>query len=270
MSSSSPEYRATQKFYKNFGEEPIEVLVKGNLQQLVLSSDVDRLVGLGGVPVGQRPGEGARRGGRRERAVRAAGEGADGEGRVRAGHVHQRGGRTDRRTADRSDQAGRSRRPSRPKLSCAKAALARGESAEAAEQARQAGELDHARRASRRASRRWRSSTGSPRGRAWTTRASSRRWCSTRTSRRARRRRASPTCSRAAKRRLISVRLKAGLSERAADAHDRADPPGGGDEAVAAAARGELSGDGRAGDRRRPDGRDHALDRAAAGGGACW
>ena len=59
VSSSSPEYRATQKFYKSFGEEPIEVLVKGNLQQLVLSDDIDRLVGLGGMPVGQRPGEGA-------------------------------------------------------------------------------------------------------------------------------------------------------------------------------------------------------------------
>ena len=34
MSSSSPEYRATQKFYDSFGEEPVEVLVKGNLQQL--------------------------------------------------------------------------------------------------------------------------------------------------------------------------------------------------------------------------------------------
>ena len=55
VSSSSPEYRATQKFYENFGEEPIEVLVKGNLQQLVLSSDVDRLVGLEGCLSGNVP-----------------------------------------------------------------------------------------------------------------------------------------------------------------------------------------------------------------------
>ncbi len=55
VSSSSPEYEATQKFYKNFGEEPIEVLVKGNLQQLVLSSDVDRLVGLEGCLSGNVP-----------------------------------------------------------------------------------------------------------------------------------------------------------------------------------------------------------------------
>ena len=63
VSSSSPEYRATQKFYKSFGEEPIEVLVKGNLQQLVLSSDVDRLLGLegclsGNVPAKALAGEG--------------------------------------------------------------------------------------------------------------------------------------------------------------------------------------------------------------------
>jgi hydrophobe/amphiphile efflux-3 (HAE3) family protein len=55
VSSSSPEYRATQRFYANFGEEPIEVLVKGDLQQLVLSSDVDRLVGLEGCLSGNVP-----------------------------------------------------------------------------------------------------------------------------------------------------------------------------------------------------------------------
>jgi predicted RND superfamily exporter protein len=55
VSSSSPEYKATQKFYENFGEEPIEVLVKGDLQQLVLSSDVDRLVGLEGCLSGNVP-----------------------------------------------------------------------------------------------------------------------------------------------------------------------------------------------------------------------
>jgi len=58
VSSSSPEYRATQRFYANFGEEPIEVLVKGDLQQLVLSSDVDRLVGLEGCLSGNVPARG--------------------------------------------------------------------------------------------------------------------------------------------------------------------------------------------------------------------
>jgi hypothetical protein len=63
VSSSSPEYQATQRFYRSFGEEPIAVLVKGNLQQLVLSSDIERLLGLegclsGNVPARALPDEG--------------------------------------------------------------------------------------------------------------------------------------------------------------------------------------------------------------------
>ena len=55
VSSSSSQYEATQRFYRNFGEEPIEVLVKGDLQQLVLSEDIDRLVGLEGCLSGNVP-----------------------------------------------------------------------------------------------------------------------------------------------------------------------------------------------------------------------
>ena len=55
VSSSSPQYQATQRFYRNFGEEPIAVLVKGNLQQLVLSSDIERLLGLEGCLSGNVP-----------------------------------------------------------------------------------------------------------------------------------------------------------------------------------------------------------------------
>lgn len=55
VSSSSPEYRATQRYYANFGEEPVDVVVKGNLQQLLLSSDIDRLVGLEGCLSGNVP-----------------------------------------------------------------------------------------------------------------------------------------------------------------------------------------------------------------------
>jgi predicted RND superfamily exporter protein len=55
VSSSSPEYQATQRFYKSFGEEPIAVLVKGNLQQLVLSTDIERLAGLEGCLAGKVP-----------------------------------------------------------------------------------------------------------------------------------------------------------------------------------------------------------------------
>jgi hydrophobe/amphiphile efflux-3 (HAE3) family protein len=55
VSSSSPGYRATQRYYRSFGEEPIAVLVKGNLQQLVLSSDLERLLGLEGCLSGNVP-----------------------------------------------------------------------------------------------------------------------------------------------------------------------------------------------------------------------
>jgi hydrophobe/amphiphile efflux-3 (HAE3) family protein len=55
VSSSSSQYQATQRFYRNFGEEPIAVLVKGNLQQLVLSSDIERLLGLEGCLSGNVP-----------------------------------------------------------------------------------------------------------------------------------------------------------------------------------------------------------------------
>jgi uncharacterized protein len=55
VSSSSPQYRATQDFYRNFGEEPVEVLVKGSLEQMLLSSDIDRLVGLEGCLSGNVP-----------------------------------------------------------------------------------------------------------------------------------------------------------------------------------------------------------------------
>ncbi len=55
VSSSSPQYKATQRFYRDFGEEPVAVLVKGNLQQLLLSSDIDRLVGLEGCLSGNVP-----------------------------------------------------------------------------------------------------------------------------------------------------------------------------------------------------------------------
>ncbi len=55
VSSSSSEYKSTQRFYENFGEEPVEVLVKGDLQKLVLSEDLDRLVGLEGCLSGNVP-----------------------------------------------------------------------------------------------------------------------------------------------------------------------------------------------------------------------
>ena len=241
--------------------------MKGNLQQLVLSSDIDRLVGLEGCLSGNVPAQRAREGGRRERAVRAAGEGAHGEGGVRSRHVHQRGGRTDRRTAHGPDQAGRSRgqagrtgRRRRPRSRAGKAPKKR------AKLGKQASSITLARFKEGLATLALqygltaRPSLDDP------SFVSTLVFDSTKPAGTPKQRFAYLFPSREAA--LVSVRLKAGLSERAADAHDRADPPGGGDAAVAAAARGVLSGDGRAGDRRGSDGVDHALDRAAAGGRA--
>ena len=55
VSSSSTNYQATERYYRSFGEEPMVVLVKGNLQQLVLSSDLERLLGLEGCLSGNVP-----------------------------------------------------------------------------------------------------------------------------------------------------------------------------------------------------------------------
>ncbi len=55
VSSSSATYKNTQRFYRSFGEEPIEVLVKGDLRKLVLSPDIVRLAGLEGCLSGTVP-----------------------------------------------------------------------------------------------------------------------------------------------------------------------------------------------------------------------
>jgi uncharacterized protein len=55
VSSSSSSYKDTQTFYRQFGEEPIEVLVHGDLQQLVLGSDLERMLGLEGCLSGRVP-----------------------------------------------------------------------------------------------------------------------------------------------------------------------------------------------------------------------
>jgi hydrophobe/amphiphile efflux-3 (HAE3) family protein len=63
---SSGPYKGTQSFYRHFGEEPIEVLVQGNIEQLLLSSDSERLLGLEGCLSGRIPAANlAREGGAR-------------------------------------------------------------------------------------------------------------------------------------------------------------------------------------------------------------
>ncbi len=55
---SSTGYQATQRYYGSFGEEPVDVLVKGNLQDMLLSADIDRLLGLEGCLAGKVPAAG--------------------------------------------------------------------------------------------------------------------------------------------------------------------------------------------------------------------
>lgn len=52
---SSASYKATQSYYARFGEEPVDVLVKGDLRKLLFSSDLERLVGLEGCLSGNIP-----------------------------------------------------------------------------------------------------------------------------------------------------------------------------------------------------------------------
>ena len=156
----APSTRRRSASTRSFGEEPIEVLVKGNLQQLVLSSDIERLVGLegclsGNVPASALAAEGGVNGPcgqlARARTVKVV---------LRAGDVRQRGGRPDRRTARRPRPSRPKPRPSRPNRRSTSAALARGLPAQRGARARPPGEQDHDRRASRRASRRSRSQYG--------------------------------------------------------------------------------------------------------------
>ncbi len=200
VSSSSPEYKATQRFYRDFGEEPVEVLVKGSLQQLVLSSDIVRLAGLegclsGNVPASALAQEGGRNGPCGQLARAHTVKVVFGPGTFVTEAAEQL---DEQLTA--ADQAGGRSRPSRPN-----GWSPRRRSRAACPPAKRK------RSARRRARSRWRASrstwprsrfsTASRRGRASKIPTSSRRSCSIRASPRARRRRASPTCSRVPTRR---------------------------------------------------------------------
>ena len=95
-------YRATQQVRESFGEEPVVVLVKGDLQQLILTSNIFRLLRLEGclsgkVPKGAKPIPGPC-------AELAAAR--PGRVRRRPGHLPQRGGGPDRRPAAAAVAAG--------------------------------------------------------------------------------------------------------------------------------------------------------------------
>ena len=190
-----------RRVYSRFGEEPVEVLVKGNLQKLLLSSDIVRLARPGGLPFGQ--GSGERAGPRAVvgRAVRPAGARGHGQGGARARRrsspeaatqIDRKWSGAARRQAEakQAEQAVRARR-ARPRRSEAEA-LALASSGEAATLTMER---------SRGTRRRWRCSTGS---RAAGDREPGIRLGGGVRLEQARRRaqeRASPTCSRAATRR---------------------------------------------------------------------
>src|SRR3954469_25570468 len=46
VDKGSETYAQTQAFYDQFGDEPVEVLVKGDLQQLLLTDNLGRLLAL--------------------------------------------------------------------------------------------------------------------------------------------------------------------------------------------------------------------------------
>src|SRR3954453_8995052 len=58
VNRSSGTYEATQRFKKTFGDEAVVVLVKGDLQRTVLTSDLGRLLKLEGCLSGNVPKEG--------------------------------------------------------------------------------------------------------------------------------------------------------------------------------------------------------------------
>ncbi len=58
---SSQTYQATQRYYQRFGDDAIIVMVKGNVQQLVLTQDIERELGLEGCISGNLPPQGIAR-----------------------------------------------------------------------------------------------------------------------------------------------------------------------------------------------------------------
>src|SRR5919206_749244 len=49
------EYQATQEYHQRFGDDAVAVLVRGSLPQLVLTENIDRLLGLEGCLSGNKP-----------------------------------------------------------------------------------------------------------------------------------------------------------------------------------------------------------------------
>src|SRR5919206_415201 len=57
------EYRATEEYHRRFGDDAVVVLVRGSLPQLVLTRNIDRLLGLEGCLSGNTPAGAVPKGG---------------------------------------------------------------------------------------------------------------------------------------------------------------------------------------------------------------
>ena len=102
-------YEATERYRERFGDHSVVVLVRGELPDVLLTSNLGRLIGLEGCLSGNKP-EGEAAPGGRGSPVRPARRAQAGAGRVRAGHVRQRvGGR------DPDADPGAGARPRRPR-----------------------------------------------------------------------------------------------------------------------------------------------------------
>ena len=135
---SSDSFRDTERYRRDFGDEAVVVLVKGDLTKTVLTPDLLRVLGLEGCLGRQHPGgRAARRRWPRTARTRRAGC------RPRAGssrelhpakavygpaHVHQHLRRPDQRRVPAALERGRARRPRKAARAARKLSAARGDS----------------------------------------------------------------------------------------------------------------------------------------------
>src|SRR5919108_6631338 len=56
VDKDSGAFGATQDFYERFGDEPVRILVEGDLQKLVLTEDLNTILGLEACLAGSAPG----------------------------------------------------------------------------------------------------------------------------------------------------------------------------------------------------------------------
>ncbi len=206
-------YQATETYRERFGDHSVIVLARGDLPNLVLTSNLGPAGRARGLPLGQQAG-GPGGAGRRRVAVRPAGADAS-----RCRSCTGRAPSSTRRPA-RSTTRSRSRcAPRRPRPRGRRAPRGGSPARRASPRPSRSGS------ASRRASSCTRSSSatccrstcatgsGSPGCRASTTPSSCPRWSSMPRAAPARRRRASPTCFPSSESALIQVRLKPGLTD---------------------------------------------------------